>query len=177
MKKMLVTLSVCVSLLTGCTGGSDSDYIETVKQISFDDGVTVENIVREKLTGSEFQALNGDKVRIDKGLAVFDKTGTYIFLLKGMEGEIQELASKANVVPVVLGNEDITWEVEGETKKGKIIKAKTDKSVVKISTEQDGDYIQVNSTNIKAFNGKTGKAISEKELKNYNQLNNMLMAE
>lgn len=55
MKKMLVALSICVGLLTGCTGGSDSDYIETVKQLSFDNGVTVENIVREKLTGAEFQ--------------------------------------------------------------------------------------------------------------------------
>ncbi|MGL5935232.1 MAG: hypothetical protein ACRCZI_06375 [Cetobacterium sp.] len=176
MKKMLVTLSICVGLLTGCIGGSDSNYIETVKQISFDDGVTVENIVREKLTGTEFQVLNEGKVRIDKGLAVFDKTGEYIFLLKGMEGKIQELASNAKVAPIVIESNDIKWEVEGETKKGKIIKAKTDKSVVKISTEQDGDYVQVYLTDIKAFNGKTGKIISDKELRNYNQLNNILMA-
>ena len=177
MKKMLVALSICVGLLTGCTGGSDSDYIETVKQLSFDNGVTVENIVREKLTGAEFQGLNGDKVRIDKGLAVFDGTGAYIFLLKGMEGKIQELASNASVVPVVIGSNDIKCEVEWETKKGKIIKAKSEKAVVKISTEQDGDYIKLYSDSIKTFNGKTGKAISDKELKNYNQLNNMLMAE
>lgn len=173
MKKILIILAVAFTLLTSCT--TDSNYIETVKSLTFDDGTKVEELVADKIKGIEFQVENGEKIIIEKGMVLFKSTGEYIFLFNHLAPEIKKMAEKSNLKKIFL--KEITWEIEGETKDGKIVRAFTDDAIIKITTKQDGDYISLNSDDIKAYNRKNGKIVSEQILKDNNFLNEFLKGE
>lgn len=179
MKRLLVTLSILMGILTGCVGSSDSDYISTVKQISFDNGEIVESIVKSKLTGAQFQELYGDnEIFSNMGVIVLLSTAHLTTSTLSQDKNLQSLRNildERNIIPVTIEDKDIKWEVEGETKKGKTIKASTAKAIVKISTEQDGDYIRLNYNDIKVFNKTTGKGIKDSNIERYNSLNESLI--
>ena len=58
----------------------------------------------------------------------------------------------------------VTWEIEGETKAGKVVVASNENIKVKIETEKDGDYIRVDGEKIFVTDKATNKVISQEEL-------------
>ena len=58
----------------------------------------------------------------------------------------------------------VTWEIEGETKAGKVVVASNENIKVKIETEKDGDYIRVDGEKIFVTDKTTNKVISQEEL-------------
>lgn len=174
MKKILVVLSILAGVLTGCVGGSDSEYISTVKEISFNNGKTVENVVKEKLIGARFQELYGENELLSN-MGVIILLSTVDYGVTNDLRKLKKLLEQQNIVPITIEDKDIKWEVEGETKRGKTIKAFTEKEIVKISTEQDGDYIKLNYDDINVFTKKDGKLLKSNNTEGNDQLNTTLI--
>lgn len=173
MKKIIMFLICSTFLLTGCI--SDTNYIETVRAIEFNNGESIDDVVSKKLSGAEFKAKNEDNITIDRGMAVFKSTGEYAFLLKGIgiEPELREMCIKAGVKGIYPKN--ITWEIEGETNEGKIIKVSSDYATVKIKTQLNGDYIEIQNKDIVTLLKGNAKAFDSEILDEYDFFNNLLI--
>ena len=141
MKKFLLAFVTGVLLLfAGCS--SDSDYIETVKNITFDTGERVEDIVVENIKVGEFYNLNGENV-----MNPFNAVIVTALPKEKVVEKFKELNIKMpNVAP-----ENIKWEVEGETSTGKVILASKGNVVVKLETIDNGDYVEIYDTDIKTY--------------------------
>lgn len=159
-KIYILILGIIMSVVfTGCI--SDSDYVKTVKSITFNDGETVEEVVSQKAKVGEFYILNNNNLEFDS-----DSAGLfYLFLLAGSknENELEEKLKNSydNLNIEIPKSSKLKWEIEGKTSQGKIVKASNDLVVIKIDTKQDGDYIRTSTDAIKMYNKKTGALINE----------------
>lgn len=153
MKKFLMVLFVILGVLTGCSGGNDSDYINTVKSMNTNNNEKIEDLVNKLLRRSEFYSLN-------KNFLSFDEHQTPMIVLSYQIAPNEMFSQLKNVNPILLKLKNLNWEIEGKTKKGKVIAVSTDLVLVKIPTEQDGDYIKLNTEEIEIYNKKDNIKIS-----------------
>ena len=153
MKKLYFVLIGILLMLTGCS--SDEEYINTVKKITFPDGVTVEQMVDNNVKAGETYLVN------DKNL-LFNEA--VVFMLSfGSKDEINfTLRQSGFTLPEKIS--EIKWIVEGKTKTGKVIVASNDKIKVKIETEENGDYIETKTSDIITYELPSNKVIPQEEL-------------
>lgn len=153
MKKLYFVLIGILLILTGCS--SDEEYINTVKKITFPDGVTVEKMVDNNVKAGETYLVN------DKNL-LFNEA--VVFMLSfGSKDEINfTLRQSGFTLPEKIS--EIKWVVEGKTKTGKVIVASNDKIKVKIKTEENGDYIETKTNDIITYELPSNKVIPQEEL-------------
>ena len=153
MKKLYFVLVGILLMLTGCS--SDEEYINTVKKITFPDGVTVEKMVDNNVKAGETYLVN------DKNL-LFNEA--VVFMLSfGSKDEINfTLRQSGFTLPEKIS--EIKWGVEGKTKTGKVIVASNDKIKVKIETEENGDYIETKTSDIITYELPSNKVIPQEEL-------------
>lgn len=153
MKKLYFVLIGILLMLTGCS--SDEKYINTVKKITFPDGVTVEKMVDNNVKAGETYLVN------DKNL-LFNEA--VVFMLSfGSKDEINfTLRQSGFTLPEKIS--EIKWVVEGKTKTGKVIVASNDKIKVKIETEENGDYIETKTSDIVTYELSSNKVIPQEEL-------------
>lgn len=153
MKKLYFVLIGILLMLTGCS--SDEEYINTVKKITFPDGVTVEQMVDNNVKAGETYLVN------DKNL-LFNEA--VVFMLSfGSKDEINfTLRQSGFTLPEKIS--EIKWVVEGKTKTGKVIVASNDKIKVKIETEENGDYIETKTSDIITYELPSNKVIPQEEL-------------
>lgn len=153
MKKLYFVLIGILLMLTGCS--SDEEYINTVKKITFPDGVTVEKMVDNNVKAGETYLVN------DKNL-LFNEA--VVFMLSfGSKDEINfTLRQSGFILPEKIS--EIKWGVEGKTKTGKVIVASNDKIKVKIETEENGDYIETKTSDIITYELPSNKVIPQEEL-------------
>ena len=153
MKKLYFVLIGILLMLTGCS--SDEEYINTVKKITFPDGVTVEKMVDNNVKAGETYLVN------DKNL-LFNEA--VVFMLSfGSKDEINfTLRQSGFTLPEKIS--EIKWVVEGKTKTGKVIVASNDKIKVKIKTEENGDYIETKTSDIITYELPSNKVIPQEEL-------------
>ena len=153
MKKLYFVLIGILLMLTGCS--SDEEYINTVKKITFPDGVTVEKMVDNNVKAGETYLVN------DKNL-LFNEA--VVFMLSfGSKDEINFTLRKSGfTLPEKIS--EIKWGVEGKTKTGKVIVASNDKIKVKIKTEENGDYIETKTSDIITYELPSNKVIPQEEL-------------
>ena len=153
MKKLYFVLIGILLMLTGCS--SDEEYINTVKKITFPDGVTVEKMVDNNVKAGETYLVN------DKNL-LFNEA--VVFMLSfGSKDEINfTLRQSGFTLPEKIS--EIKWVVEGKTKTGKVIVASNDKIKVKIKTEENGDYIETKTNDIITYELPSNKVIPQEEL-------------
>lgn len=153
MKKLYFVLIGILLMLTGCS--SDEEYINTVKKITFPDGVTVEKMVDNNVKAGETYLVN------DKNL-LFNEA--VVFMLSfGSKDEINfTLRQSGFTLPEKIS--EIKWVVEGKTKTGKVIVASNDKIKVKIETEENGDYIETKTSDIITYELPSNKVIPQEEL-------------
>lgn len=153
MKKLYFVLIGILLMLTGCS--SDEEYINTVKKITFPDGVTVEKMVDNNVKAGETYLVN------DKNL-LFNEA--VVFMLSfGSKDEINfTLRQSGFTLPEKIS--EIKWVVEGKTKTGKVIVASNDKIKVKIETEENGDYIETKTNDIITYELPSNKVIPQEEL-------------
>ena len=153
MKKLYFVLIGILLMLTGCS--SDEEYINTVKKITFPDGVTVEKMVDNNVKAGETYLVN------DKNL-LFNEA--VVFMLSfGSKDEINfTLRQSGFTLPEKIS--EIKWGVEGKTKTGKVIVASNDKIKVKIKTEENGDYIETKTNDIITYELPSNKVIPQEEL-------------
>lgn len=131
---------ILLIFITGCS--DDSDYITTVKSITFNDGVSVEELVNMNIKAGEFCIENNsNKLLVNEPI---------IAMLSFMsKEEVKSLFKETRIIIPKLS--EIKWEVEGSTKNGKVIIASNDRIKVKISTRKNGDYIETSKNDIKTF--------------------------
>ena len=140
-----------VLLFTGCA--SDDEYIAVVKGLKFTGGDSVKSIVLHKLTGVKFEIENAGQMDAS--------SGNYIYLRESRIRVYPEIHSKVDignaalgsgVVPVNLFDQDITWEIEGDTADGKVITTTTETGMIRITVTEDGDYVTTNTDDIVVVN-------------------------
>lgn len=164
MKKIATFILGMMLLLVGCA--SDEDYIDTVKNMSFSNGQTIEQYVNDSIKFGEMYQLNKDNFCLDKKLL-------FMMSLEANQ-DVKRFLRQANVVLP----EDIkpaTWIVEGKTKDGKILIASNDNIKIKIETRKNGDYIETGSDKITTLDKKTNRIISEEELELASALHEIAM--
>lgn len=145
MKKIVFLLGLLLVLLTGCVG--DEDYINTVKSISFNNGMSVEDIVNKNVEAIEFSQINNLEENRTNPLFLINFYSTdFLSNLK------------------MPSTPELKWEIEGKTKTGKIVVAYNDEVKVKIQTIEDGDYVQVSTDEINVYSQKNNKAVSIESL-------------
>ena len=89
-KKFLIFLILITIMMTGCV--NEKEYISTVKKMTFENGVSVEDIVNDKLLGIDLAVTNYGGVDLLHGYFLFfSKTGDAI----GIDGHFKEIANKA----------------------------------------------------------------------------------
>lgn len=153
MKKLYFILIGILLMLTGCS--SDEDYINTVKKITFPDGVTVEKLVDNNIKGGETYLVNDKNFLFNEAVL--------LMLSFGSKDEIN-FALKQGGFTVPEKFSEVKWAVEGETKNGKVIVASNDKIKVRIETEKNGDYIETKTSDIVTSDIATNKVIPQEEL-------------
>lgn len=152
MKKLLLIMLVVIFSLVGCT--NDNEYLDTVKKITFDNGQTMEEIMTEMLTCGEIVIENPFIEKISeskiKSISMYSS---------------KKFAKSFDNNPLLIPNiNNIKWKIQGNTSNGKIILASTNDITAKIPTVKDGDYVEVNFNDIKLYDNKTNKLISEQNL-------------
>ena len=153
MKKILGLLMAFLLMLTGCI--SDEDYISTTKSITSSDGQTIEEYVNNIIKAGEISISN-------EVLKVYDEEMIAALAFVGEQEGLSFLEKTKMKIPEDIGT--VTWEIEGETKAGKVVVASNENIKVKIETEKDGDYIRVDGEKIFVTNKATNKVISQEEL-------------
>ena len=164
MKRIIGFLLTLILVLTGCT--SDEDYINTTKSITFANGQTVEQYIDNNIKAGEMYQLNDSSLFMNEGI---------LFLMNfGSKDEIIYLLEQSGVtIP-----ENITstkWEIEGETKDGKVIIASNDNIRVKIETVKNGDYIEVSTDKILTYDKTNNKLIPQEQLNGALELYNLAL--
>lgn len=164
MKRIISFLLFLTLVLVGCT--SDEDYINTTKSITFANGQTVEQYIDNNIKAGEMYQLNDSSLFMNQGM---------LFLMNfGSKDEIIYLLEQGGVtIP-----ENITstrWEIEGETKDGKVIIASNDNIRVKIETVKNGDYIEVSTDKILTYDKASNKMITQEELNEALELYNLAL--
>lgn len=164
MKRIISFLLFLTLVLVGCT--SDEDYINTTKSITFANGQTVEQYIDNNIKAGEMYQLNDSSLFMNEGI---------LFLMNfGSKDEIIYLLEQGGVtIP-----ENITstkWEIEGETKDGKVIIASNDNIRVKIETVKNGDYIEVSTDKILTYDKASNKMITQEELNGALELYNLAL--
>lgn len=162
MKRIISFLLFLTLVLVGCT--SDEDYINTTKSITFANGQTVEQYIDNNIKAGEMYKLNDSSLFMNEEI---------LFLMNfGSKDEIIYLLEQGGVtIP-----ENITsakWEIEGETKDGKVIIASNDNIRVKIETVKNGDYIEVSTDKILTYDKASNKMITQEELSGALELYNL----
>lgn len=152
MKKLLLIILVVIFSLTGCT--NDDEYLNTVKKIIFDNGQTMEEIMTEMLTCGEIIIENPFIEKISeskiKDISVFSS---------------KKFAKSFNNNTLFIPNiKNIEWNIQENISNGKIILASTNNITAKIPTIKNGDSIEINFNNIKLYDNKNNKLISEQNL-------------
>ena len=153
MKKILGLLMAFLLMLTGCI--SDEDYISTTKSITSSDGQTIEQYVNNIIKAGEISISN-------EVLKVYDEEMIAALVFVGEQEGLSFLEKTKMKIPEDIGT--VTWEIEGETKAGKVVVASNENIKVKIETEKDGDYIRVDGEKIFVTDKTTNKVISQEEL-------------
>ena len=164
MRKIISFLLFLTLVLVGCT--SDEDYIDTTKSITFANGQTVEQYIDNNIKAGEMYQLNDSSLFMNEGI---------LFLMNfGSKDEIIYLLEQGGVtIP-----ENITstkWEIEGETKDGKVIIASNDNIRVKIETVKNGDYIEVSTDKILTYDKTNNKLIPQEQLNGALELYNLAL--
>ncbi|WP_294703872.1 hypothetical protein [uncultured Fusobacterium sp.] len=164
MKRIISFLLFLTLVLVGCT--SDEDYINTTKSITFANGQTVEQYIDNNIKAGEMYKLNDSSLFMNEGI---------LFLMNfGSKDEIIYLLEQGGVtIP-----ENITstkWEIEGETKDGKVVIASNDNIRVKIETVKNGDYIEVSTDKILTYDKASNKMITQEELNGALELYNLAL--
>lgn len=155
MKKILAIIMSCVLFLVGCN--KNNEYIETVMNIRFEDGKTVEKIVNEKVIAGEFYLDNTTKLKFNRaayGLSV-------VAMKISEEKQLKKYYDLGVVMPLL---KELDWKIEGNTENGKVVVAKTDRVLVRIPTVKNGDYVQVNKDDIAVYELKTNTRITDEEI-------------
>lgn len=164
MKRIISFLLFLTLVLVGCT--NDEDYIDTTKSITFANGQTVEQYIDNNIKAGEMYQLNNSSLFMNEGI---------LFLMNfGSKDEIIYLLEQGGVtIP-----ENITstkWEIEGETKDGKVIIASNDNIRVKIETVKNGDYIEVSTDKILTYDKTNNKLIPQEQLNGALELYNLAL--
>ena len=164
MRKIISFLLFLTLVLVGCT--NDEDYIDTTKSITFANGQTVEQYIDNNIKAGEMYQLNNSSLFMNEGI---------LFLMNfGSKDEIIYLLEQGGVtIP-----ENITstkWEIEGETKDGKVIIASNDNIRVKIETVKNGDYIEVSTDKILTYDKTNNKLIPQEQLNGALELYNLAL--
>lgn len=164
MKRIIGFLLTLILVLTGCT--SDEDYINTTKSITFANGQTVEQYIDNNIKAGEMYQLNDSNLFMNEGI---------LFLMNfGSKDEIIYLLEQSGVtIPENITS--IKWEIEGETKEGKVIIASNDNIRIKIETVKNGDYIEVSADKILTYDKTNNRLISQEELNGALELYNLAL--
>lgn len=140
----------------------DEAYIETTKGIDFDDAGTIEDISISVFEGIYFYD-NNDFPNMQKltAAAIFSNNNkNIIHAIESMQfGNVKpfkEYLKSKNLNVAKITPEDIVWEIEGNTKEGKMVLAKYQNYVICIDTTDDGDYVSASIDDIyMRYNGST----------------------
>lgn len=164
MKRIIGFLLTLILVLTGCT--SDEDYINTTKSITFANGQTVEQYIDNNIKAGEMYQLNDSSLFMNEGI---------LFLMNfGSKDEIIYLLEQSGVtIPENITS--IKWEIEGETKEGKVIIASNDNIRIKIETVKNGDYIEVSANKILTYDKTNNRLIPQEELNGALELYNLAL--
>ena len=164
MKRIIGFLLTLILVLTGCT--SDEDYINTTKSITFANGQTVEQYIDNNIKAGEMYQLNDSSLFMNEGI---------LFLMNfGSKDEIIYLLEQSGVtIPENITS--IKWEIEGETKEGKVIIASNDNIRIKIETVKNGDYIEVSADKILTYDKTNNRLIPQEELNGALELYNLAL--
>lgn len=153
MKKLYFVLIGILLMLTGCS--SDEEYINSVKKITFPDGVSVEKLVDNNIKAGETHLINDKNFLFNEAV---------LFMLSfGSKDEIN-FALKQGGFTIPENFSEAKWIVEGKTKTGKILIASNDKIKVRIETEKNGDYIEIKKADIITYDIANNKVIPQEEL-------------
>lgn len=164
MKRIIGFLLTLILVLTGCT--SDEDYINTTKSITFANGQTVEQYIDNNIKAGEMYQLNDSSLFMNEGI---------LFLMNfGSKDEIIYLLEQSGVtIPENITS--IKWEIEGETKEGKVIIASNENIRIKIETVKNGDYIEVSADKILTYDKTNNRLIPQEELNGALELYNLAL--
>lgn len=174
MKKILNSLMLMLMLLlVGCGGASDSDKIETVKGITFNNGKSVEQLIFTSLNNMGILSANSEKGEIvvaqigdlctDESIQAVSKTNLIPMFI--LESDL--------VAPKELKESDVKYLIEGKINNGFIVKA-TDSigNYAKIPVTLNGDYYEVKSSDIKFYDSKN--TLSQADLENLNEIRTLV---
>lgn len=170
MKKILIFILSCSFLLLGC-GVNDTKYINAVKEVKLENGKSVNEYVNYTIKGIESYSLNKDKIDFNK-----EETSKIIFwgFLFSQEGQKEMAQEFKNMGIVIPEKSNLKWKIEGKEGKGKIVVVTTKNAIVKIKTEDNGENIEVRSENIEAYDSKSKKMLSKREVINASNLVTLL---
>lgn len=174
MKKILNSLMLMLMLLlVGCGGASDSDKIETVKGITFNNGKSVEQFIFTSLNNMGILSVNNEKGEIvvaqigdlctDESIQAVSKTNLIPMFI--LESDL--------VAPKEFKESDVKYIIEGKTNNGFIVKATdTIGNYAKIPVTLNGDYYEVKSSDIKFYDSKN--TLSQADLENLNEIRTLV---
>ena len=162
MKKfILLLIFVFTALFTSCS--SDKNYIETVKSITLESGLTIEELAQTYVDTGEFFIANQDK-KMKMEDMTFNFEAMMSFWIAGIEMEKMfetfEGGNSANsetynqIKPYgvkVVRNSPMKWEIEGSTNDSKIIKISSNNVYLKFPTYKDGDYVREYTDEIELY--------------------------
>ena len=153
MKNILKSLIILILILTtGCGGVSDSDYIATVKSLNLNNE-SMDEIANRMLRQSEFYLLNKNSLAFED-----HQIRLVVLSYQIYPNELFKQIKSAN--PMLPELKNLKWKIDGKTKKGKVVAVSTDLVLVKIPTEQDGDYVRLNIDDVQIYNRKDNTNIS-----------------
>lgn len=154
MKKFLNSLILMVMiLLTGYNEVNASDYISTVKNMNAREDEKMEELANRLLRQSEFYLLNKET------FAFGDHEMQRVVLSYQIAPE-EMFKQIKEVNPLLPEMKNLKWEIEGKTKKGKVVTFSSDLVLVKIPTEDDGDYIKSNIKDIQVYNKENNSRVN-----------------
>lgn len=170
MRKILILILSSLFILTGCSWTNDTEYINIVKQMTFNDGETVNDYVNNIARYTAIYSLNNDKIMFTKNTAAI--IGWGLLNSKQNQKEMYKTFKQAGLI--VPEKAETKWLIEGKTKTGKIILVTTENAIIKINTKKNGDYIEFSRDDIKAYDPKTKKILTKTQLSIASGLNSLM---
>lgn len=163
MKKIILILSFAfISIFSSCST-SDKDYIETVKSITLDSGLTMEQVSQIYIDSGEFYVKNKDKkikmegstFNLETMMGIWKNAMEMEKMFEAFDGQSSSKSQvydeiKSHNIEVVR-NSPMKWEIEGSTSNSKIIKVSSNNVYLKFPAYVDGDYIRVSADELELY--------------------------
>ena len=170
----LIIVLVFLVFITAC--GADSNYIETVKAISSQNGVTVERVVKNRINAGEFFVSNQNTNFMAYGLDMWIQNidiAAFGAAVEGQGANKQDYSALKQAGAKTVSDVSLKWKVEGKTRTATIVRVTGKNVYVKIPVYQDGDYLSLDFNEIQVYTN-SNKLINLKTIDGCYKISNFM---